>query len=157
MSEGKTEDSVDSTVNARDDLLLRFLERAEAPCPICGYNLHKLTRPKCPECGQTIELRVGAVNARISALIACLTPMLMMFGLSVFFGAMTMKHGLPRGRGESWFYMMLIGGLINGAVSARVYQQRVWFLCLGSSTQNRFVLLAWLVNAIVFLSVVFGS
>lgn len=30
-------------------------EAADLPCPFCGYNLHGITSPRCPECGGDID------------------------------------------------------------------------------------------------------
>jgi hypothetical protein len=56
------------------DLLLDFLREYDAPCPVCGYNLHALTRPICPECGQELVLTVGTARLRLGWLLAALAP-----------------------------------------------------------------------------------
>ncbi len=41
-----------------DAFLLAYLGQCEAPCPACGYNVHRLREPRCPECGVTLVLRL---------------------------------------------------------------------------------------------------
>jgi hypothetical protein len=49
------------TIPPADDLsafTLAYLLAHEAPCPVCGYNLHALLTPRCPECGNALTLRI---------------------------------------------------------------------------------------------------
>lgn len=41
-------------------LTLRFLDLHEAACPACGYNVHRVPEPRCPECGRALRLRLVA-------------------------------------------------------------------------------------------------
>ena len=41
-----------------DGLLLQVLAEEHWPCPVCGYDLHRTTAPRCSECGRSLELRV---------------------------------------------------------------------------------------------------
>jgi hypothetical protein len=41
-----------------DTFTLAYLACHEAECPACGYNLHALTVPRCPECGRGLALRL---------------------------------------------------------------------------------------------------
>jgi hypothetical protein len=51
-------------------LTLAYLERNEAQCPACGYNVHRLTEPRCPECGRKLALRLLAVEGISRAWVA---------------------------------------------------------------------------------------
>ena len=62
-----------ATGDARE-MLLEFLRRHEAPCPVCGYNLKALTRPICPEGGLELKLAVGAARLRFGWLFAAVAP-----------------------------------------------------------------------------------
>jgi hypothetical protein len=50
-----------------DAMLLQFVRDREVPCPVCKYNLHALTVPRCPECGRALCLTVGAVEPFLAA------------------------------------------------------------------------------------------
>ena len=47
--------------------LVEFLATRDAPCPLCGYNLHGLTRDICPECGRQLQLSVGLTDPFLRA------------------------------------------------------------------------------------------
>jgi hypothetical protein len=59
----------------KTEMLLEFLRDHDTPCPVCGYNVRALTTPRCPECGQTLELKVGAKEPRIAAYIVLVTAL----------------------------------------------------------------------------------
>lgn len=44
----------------RETFLLEYLAAHEAACPACGYNVHALVAPRCPECGLALELQITA-------------------------------------------------------------------------------------------------
>ncbi len=56
------------------EILLRFLQGRDHACPKCNYNLRNLTRPICPECGETLVLTVGVRHFRDSLLFLTLAP-----------------------------------------------------------------------------------
>jgi hypothetical protein len=41
-----------------DGFTLAYLRAHEAECPACGYNVHALTQPRCPECGRGLVVQV---------------------------------------------------------------------------------------------------
>lgn len=137
-------------------LLFEFLQANEAKCPVCGYNVHRLTSDICPECGQRLELRVGTAGARFGALYACLAPLLMMSGIGVFMLVMTLRYGPPRGH-EAWFYLLLVFGVIDALLAALLYSRRVWFLRRPRQSQNALVLAGSLLNLTALVATVFLS
>jgi hypothetical protein len=50
-----------------DELLLELVRSQEIACPVCGYNLHGLTMPRCPECGRNLKLTLGAMEPYLTA------------------------------------------------------------------------------------------
>ena len=50
-------------------LLIEYLKECREQCPSCRYDLHNLTSPRCPECGEALILRVGLEQPRLGALI----------------------------------------------------------------------------------------
>jgi hypothetical protein len=79
-----------------DAFLLRYLEAHEAPCPSCGYNLHALTQPRCPECGQSVRFKVGLRVPPMRAWVVMATATCASAGLGIIFAALG-----TRGRGRS--------------------------------------------------------
>ncbi len=47
---------------SQHDLLERLLDAHHLPCPVCGYDLHRLTQPRCTECGNLLRLKVILAN-----------------------------------------------------------------------------------------------
>ena len=45
-------------MDAADEMLLRLLAAEHMACPVCGYDLHRLTVPRCSECGKALALKV---------------------------------------------------------------------------------------------------
>lgn len=136
----------------RTALLREFLHDTDAPCPLCGYNLRQLTANRCPECGQELELRVGAVNVRTGLLVAAIAPLMMMFGLAVFFAILWMRLGSPGGVQRRWVLLSMMAGVVEGVLAGVLYRRRRWFLLLPAVRQKCIVLTCWLVTGVVFSS-----
>ncbi len=78
----------DSSKRAPEDASwVRVLDRQNAPCPVCGYNLYKNTSGTCSECGTRLSLAVVPVSGpdrrptkgllqyvRIGIIVVCLVP-----------------------------------------------------------------------------------
>lgn len=62
-----TETDPDQGETLASGLLLRFVEKRDEPCPVCGYSLRALTEPRCPECGAPLKLQVGSPQIRVGA------------------------------------------------------------------------------------------
>ncbi len=79
-------------------LMVQFLSRHDAFCPLCKYNLRGLTRPKCPECGRTLTLSVGLVEPYLRAWIVLMVSLCVTAGpgllFSVAIGAYFVRHGV---------------------------------------------------------------
>lgn len=77
-------------------LTLRFLDSSEGNCPVCGYNVHRITASRCPECGRELRLRLVAVAPVfhlpwvILMMAACLGA-----GIGLFVGAIVLGEGIP--------------------------------------------------------------
>ena len=50
-------------------LLEQFLSGRDESCPICGYSLRDLRGGRCPECGDTLRLRVGVEHPKRAAFV----------------------------------------------------------------------------------------
>lgn len=72
-----------SAVPDPDPLLVAYLAKADAPCPICDYNLRNLTTDTCPECSAKLHLRVGSENMTLGPWLGAVLS----FALAVGFDA----------------------------------------------------------------------
>lgn len=68
----------ESLENATETELLRALLAArDMPCPVCAYNLRRITSANCPECGAQLDLRVASTDLKIGPWLVAL------FGLAL--------------------------------------------------------------------------
>ena len=68
----------ESLENATEAELLRaLLASRDMPCPVCGYNLRRITSANCPECGAQLDLRVGSIDLKLGLWLVAL------FGLAL--------------------------------------------------------------------------
>jgi len=47
------------------ELLRALLASRDIACPVCAYNLHGIESSNCPECGATLDLRVGSTDLKL--------------------------------------------------------------------------------------------
>lgn len=57
------------TIDDRETLVGLFASH-DLECPSCGYCLRGLTQPTCPECNQSLVMRIGLAEPRVGLLIA---------------------------------------------------------------------------------------
>ncbi len=68
----------ESLENATEAELLRaLLASRDMPCPVCGYNLRRITSANCPECGAQLDLRVASTDLKLGPWLVAL------FGLAL--------------------------------------------------------------------------
>ena len=86
-----------SSGQTRDDFTLAYLQSCEAECPTCGYNVHAVTAPRCPECGGRLEIRVVPVSSGFSrAWLTALVASGLGGGMGLLLAAVVVHSGLPR-------------------------------------------------------------
>jgi hypothetical protein len=81
---------------SEDAFLLRYLQANEVACPSCGYNLHALTHSRCPECGQTIRLKVALRVPPMPAWLVMAAATCASAGLGIVFAAMDAPERFTR-------------------------------------------------------------
>ncbi|MCL4210053.1 MAG: hypothetical protein HRU76_06755 [Phycisphaeraceae bacterium] len=86
---------------SRQQLLLAFLAEHYEPCPSCQYELHGLTGRHCPECGQSLVLRVGLETPNLGAYVTGLIALSATAGFgglfTLFFVMIALFRGGSRG------------------------------------------------------------
>ncbi len=95
---------MESLENATEAELLRALVAArDMPCPVCAYNLRRITSAKCPECGAQLDLRVGSTDLKLGPWLVALFGLALPAGfvgtyaiMGVFMLAVTMVGFGPR-------------------------------------------------------------
>jgi hypothetical protein len=138
-----------------DDLafLFLYLQAHDAPCPVCGYNLHALTEPRCPECGHAVRLRVAAKVPHLRAWLTLATTTAASAGLGILFSMIHTSSRFARGPAfwaERYFYLS-IPLLAAVLLARRPFTRRPPWLQWLVALPLAFLALASLVTAIVML------
>ena len=115
-----------STGDDAPDLLCKFLEKRELPCPRCGYNLRGLTSSRCPECGDELALQVGLVEPRMGAYITLLAACCVGLGGSALFTGIALLNAPS----SFWFkasaILMLVQLVLTAAALPLILLLRRW-------------------------------
>jgi len=155
MSERQPTSDVPATeqqpVNA-ERLLTTFLQHRDVLCPRCGYNLRNLTVPICPECHESISLRVDVQPRPIHWLLIALVPHMFCTGMAILFLYFVVREGFPRMRATEALttYAMLLSAVVG--VTIGVFHRR--FLRLKPDLQILFLVLTLIAHVILLLIVV---
>jgi hypothetical protein len=136
----------------QDTMLLDFLRRHDAACPVCRYNLRGLTRPICPECNQELVLTVGVRRLGLGLLLVALAPGFFSGIAACFMCIPTVAIFLEDGT----FVPPIVGAVLFGwmsglfaiilAVGAVRGRGRVRFIALSRKWQRWFALIIWLIH-----------
>jgi hypothetical protein len=140
-----------------NDLLFLYLRDNDAECPVCGYGLHGLTTPVCPECGVEVELGVRANDPMLRIWIAGLITASLPTGFFLFFLGLVglaslVGVGVPPFR-ELW--PTVVGGVLGSAAIVLLIAQRRRFRAVSKSTRARLVVALGLLMAALFASQVY--
>jgi len=137
-------------------LLLRFLCDNDVPCPVCGYNLRNLTHDVCPECGQQIALKVGAVSPRFGAFLLFLAPLIMAAGVTLLLSITMLLYRPPPTEDWGWWLIEALG-FVGAVIAIWNYWKRTAFLRQCKRNQFGLVGLSWSVVVLLYvISAKFG-
>ena len=135
------------------ELLLRFLNERNHPCPKCDYDLCNLTRPVCPECGEELALSVGRRNTNYELLILTLAPGIFS-GITAGLLLIPFTYfGLILSRGV--LLPMLFAdffGLFSGFSMLMLFRRRRAFMKLPRRRQLHCVAGVWLIHIAAFVA-----
>jgi len=131
------------------ELLLQFLHERDHDCPRCGYNLRNLTQPVCPECRESLILKIGIQRVRLLWLLLALAPSIfcaIAVGLGV---VMSILHGPPPADLEAVLVILFL--MFSGSLGVILGIRHTWFLRLSDSAQIGIAVATWAVHLTVFL------
>lgn len=129
------------------ELLLQFLRGRDRACPQCDYNLRDLTRPNCPECGQSLSLVVSGTRLPYEVLILTLAPGIFSgIAASILLGMMLVFPGAPR-------EIMVADafGFVSGLAALALFLRRPAFLKLPSNQRWWWCGLTWTIHLLAFI------
>jgi hypothetical protein len=137
-------------------LLLDLLRDREVECPRCGYNLANLTRPVCPECRESLVLRVGVQHFRLHYLLATLAPMCFSGIALGIFVTMSIVYGFP-GPMPVEAILTLAFLAASGLCGVIVGLRSRAFLRQANSSQLAWAVITWVVHLVVFAVVMWNA
>ena len=158
MVEAMPEEPSPQTMHAACDhpadagaMLVNFLRHRDVSCPCCGYNLRNLTAPMCPECHESISLKVDVQHRPLHWLLIALVPHMFSAGVSVMFLFFVIQRGWPRMHGvEKWgTYALFLSAAIGIAIA--VYHRR--FLRFKPDAQLMYLVLNWIAHVVLLIAV----
>jgi hypothetical protein len=96
--------SQDSPPPTEAQLLQALLASRDIACPVCAYNLRRNESKNCPECGATLDLRVGSMDLKLGPWLTAVLGMALPLGfVSIYavFGLVAMLAFVVSGSGVS--------------------------------------------------------
>jgi hypothetical protein len=131
--------------------LREFLAERDEACPSCAYNLRGLTAARCPECDETLALRVNIAESRLGAWVATLAGVLACGGGALvcllLVGYLSISEmGWPKGR--EFFPIVVYPGLVvlvEGAAALWLTRPRGrrWFRSRDRAARCGMIAAAW--------------
>ena len=139
--------------------MVEFVRGRSVPCPRCGYELHGLEQPKCPECGEPLVLKVGSPRSHFGWLILAMVP-------GCFSGVATVILFWPlyititsNPQGKSGMPVSVRCAVVFGFLSAVsvvvMYRKRERILGWSSAMQCVFAACVWGTHLLAFAVLVF--
>lgn len=138
-----------------DAEVVAFLRGRSAPCPRCAYDLRDISAAKCPECGETLVLKVGSPQARFGWLVLAMAPGCFS-GVAALFVMVpivaTLWQRLPPGQGAPWPIMGADAfGFVSAASVVLMYRHRHRLMARRTRRQAIFAGAVWAIHVLMFL------
>ncbi len=146
--------ATDKAPSHNDRLLVEFLESNDAPCPVCGYNVRRLTRPVCPECQHHLQLTVGASDVSLRWFLAMIAPGVFS-GIAAVFLAIPIIVSPLAGNGAAPGFIVATDafGFVSGAAALIMMARRRRLVAMHVAAQQRLMAAVWVVHVLALLLV----
>ncbi len=120
-------------------LLKLLLAARDIPCPVCGYNLRAIASTNCPECGATLDLRVGSTDLKLGPWLAALLGTAIPLGFATILAVLFCYFGITKGYYDSGEWIatgsLSLLGLIEGLALGVLVRNRKRFWTSRVQTQ----------------------
>ena len=107
------------------DLLRALLAGRDVPCPVCAYNLRRITSANCPECGAQLDLRVASTDLKLGPWLVALFGLALpagFVGVYAVIGFVYLAMAIVMGDFDPWVGIMLVPLAVLGASSALLWR-----------------------------------
>lgn len=132
--------------------LLDFVATRDIPCPMCGYNLRSLTRARCPECDQELQLTVGVTRLRLGWFIASIAPGIFSGIFATILTGVILIVVSSGGPAPTILPVALTAfGWLSGLAALAIIIGRYRFLRLRRSTQMSVAVVLWAIHLTAFV------
>jgi hypothetical protein len=141
-----------------DERLLAHVRGRDVPCPQCGYSLRDLVDPRCPECGERLELRVGVVTPRFGWLVAAMAPGMFSGVCAVLLaGPLLWMFRYAGAGGPPWIlYIADAFGFLSCLAAVWMYRKRRRVMAWRTPRQIRLAVVVWIVHIAAFAGLLLG-
>lgn len=138
-----------------DRMLLDFVRGRDIECPLCGYNLRDLTKTTCPECEQTLQLRVGVQRLTLLPFLMAIAPGIFAGPCAVFLTVMLSVNFIANGGRFVGVPLQIICldlmGWLSALFTIGLIVKRQRFLKATLPKQRALVATIWFVHFMAFL------
>ena len=113
----------------RDAFTLAYLATHEEACPACGYNVHRLTAPRCPECGRPLAVQVVAAIAGFTwPWLVALVSVSLAAGFGMMIAAVSINERLPDWDYQPRLFLLCVYFMCNLPLPVVALLLRRWFV-----------------------------
>ena len=126
-----------------EDLVQAYLRERDVLCPLCGYNLRNLTSPRCPECGERVELHIKLAEPKTAAWLAGVLGLSAGLGFSVLFLLLVMCLSPLDLSFLAQAWPLWIGGAVESVLLVMWIRKAMWLRRRSASGRRLAAILCW--------------
>lgn len=138
--------------------VIEFVRGRNVPCPRCGYELRGLEKPRCPECGEELVLKVGSASSHFGWLVLAMAPGCFSGVAAVILFwplVITITSNLDSKRGVPIpVRCAVMFGFVSAASLLLMYRARGRIMGWTTKRQAAFAAFVWGVHVLAFVAVV---
>lgn len=110
---------------------------------MCGYNLRNLTSPRCPECGEQVELHVKLAEPKTAAWLAGVVGLSAGLGFSMLFLLLVLCLGPLDLYFLARAWPLWMGGAVEGVLLVMWIRKAMWLRRRSARDRRLAAILCW--------------